>query len=514
MVNMLGKRNTFSHKRPIMILGCIAVLGLLEGARGQIVQIGPAELVYTYAQLQGIPSVSAHCRTTGGMNIDCQFWTMRTSPTISGPTPIQFIYAANGGIDIWNYTANPNDKFSDPLHSTYSKNPILTVKSDGTATDNVWVGGVKVLSADPLLTDGGRDNTVTWLRRRKVTTSSPLVAPCWPPPTNYYYDQPWIAAVYRDVATGDLLGFVHIETCIKGGEDGAYTIGLAYSKTNGKTWVYCGDIIKTANNISEGTDNITGIPYLVVNDKGTDYFYVYYCDYPSQCWCWCSNPGDPNYGRCDASGKRACVARAIKSDVLAKAKQIYGERLSSNNATPITSFYKYIGTGWDTHPATTRNVCGANIITYPLPRTQWIDLHSHAAYCTALKKYLLLVSNGVGNQGQFGTAGVPGILGLYASSDGITWKFLNVVDSSKTYSNTTTPSYIEKAQSFFVSMDVNPQGKPIASTDCDSVGSRFYIFTPYVNGGFDQQELWKHKITILPDMTPLNNYMLDDWKVK
>jgi hypothetical protein len=278
--------------------------------------------------------------------------------------------------------------------------------------------------------------------------------------------------------------------------DGPFTIGIAYSKNDGDSWVYCGDIVRTANNVIERTDNITGVPYCVVDG----WFYVFFCDYPETGWCASS--------RCPPEGKRPCVARARVREVLGKASAIYADRSKSALANPHLAaepFHKYVyvdETGtysaaptphmtWDSLSAApvkmnTRHV-GADIIANRPRNLAWIDLHSDAAFCAPLGKYLMTVSNGIGDKT------VPGTLVLYSSANGLDWNNPTMIDSAS------EPGYyVEKAHSFIVSLNVD------ASDDSHIVGKEFYIYTPYTYlSGADQswpevkQALYRHKVIII-----------------
>lgn len=522
--------------------GLLAFCGILAGVAGvnaQRIQIGRAQKVYTSSDLAYLSDTQHHTVTPNpntpsppyqkGFFFDEEFIPIRTSFSTTSAS-MRFIYSSgNGGIDVWDYTGTPNDAFIDPLgvHSataTHSSIPIVTVNDGKTAKDVLWIGGVALLGAAPPNTpaDQVRPNSVTTLRRAINLNKWPS---WWSPTFRFFYDRAWIGSAYRDPATNDLLGFVHIETSVASMNDGEYTIGIAYSlntngSINGKTWVYCGDIIKTKNHVSENTDNITGIPYLVVGG----YFYVYYCDFPNPNWCV--------NGTCPSSGRRACVARGNFSNVLARAKAIYQARVNRTvsatglitsvqpnvQSPPVEAFHKCTaitnGTpSWDDdNPATTEGEVGVDIFQNRLPNMEWVDFHSHAAYCKALNRYLLLVCNGDGYGSPNPSPYRPGTLVLYNSLDAVNWTSSQVVDAT----SPTSGPYIEKAMSFFASLDADQSGNPMASADCDTVGSQFYIFTPYMyygtyQGNYGQQkhELWKHKVTIVPDQTAKNQVLID-----
>jgi hypothetical protein len=180
---------------------------------------------------------------------------------------------------------------------------------------------------------------------------------------NPNYDYIWINNIYeRD--NGDLLAFCHIEKNVETDVAIQYAIGLVYSTNNGDYWTYCGEIIRP----QEDTDNIGGVPYLVVGD----YFYVYFNEKPLN------------------SGRRICVARANVNDVLNAAQ--YGEVIAWN---------KYDSGTWSQDGLTG---AGSNIIL----DINGYDVHSDAAYNRTLKRYMLTLQN-------------SGQLFLYISTDGINW---------------------------------------------------------------------------------------------
>lgn len=438
-----------------------------------------------------------------GLYIDAPLITLR----INNAT--KFIATNWKGIDVW---SNGNLlATSNPFNCDVTGNSKTGWK--GISLDTVWKGGVTTCYSnhDQLYSDP-RNNTVTTLRKD---------------PTGILYDFPWVPSVYKVAAedipannpnkiqAGDLLGFVHVETSIITANDGPYTIGIAYSKAsdNGEKWVYCGDIIKTSRNLktsAKNPDNITGIPYVVYKDAaGTKWFYTYYCDYPNTDWC-CGQDDvtSPN--------KRGCVARGNFANVLNKAAQIYKERTATpqNNNTSVEPFFKYVTLtnnkydsngltkGWDVSNATTMYHCGTEIITVrPFPDFKWIDFHSDAAYCKPLNKYMLTVSNGLGD--------LEGALMLYFSDNGIDWKDPQIVDQSVDNVN---HYFIEKPHSFFAAQNPND---PAVSDDCHTVGSQFYIYYVYTyhtrvsstdnraSGTITYQELYRKLITINPAVLPI-----------
>ncbi|MFD0716152.1 hypothetical protein [Paenibacillus sp. GCM10027626] len=143
-------------------------------------------------------------------------------------------------------------------------------------------------------------------------------------------DFPYVSInmIYKVPATGNLLGFLHMERWPAAGAagfDGA--IGLAISKDNGDSWTYCGEIVSHDRPFS--MDDISGHEigsgsYVIVNDGGTDYFYVYAFDFYE------------STGLQGISVSRASVASVVSA---------------AEAATPgVTAWNKYYNGGW-TEPA-------------------------------------------------------------------------------------------------------------------------------------------------------------------
>ena len=211
---------------------------------------------------------------------------------------------------------------------------------------------------------------------------------------------------------GDLLGFCHIEKYdFSNISYPEFAIGLIYSTNNGDDWTYGGEIIRPQTD----TENIGGVPYLVVGD----YFYVYFNERPI-------NSPDRITG----------LARANLNDVLNAA--------ASGN---VTSWKKFNSGTWIEDGLMG---VGSNIL--PVAGFPY-DVHSDAAYDRTLNKYMLTVQTH--NLGQ---------LLLYTSNDGINWKDQIVIDE-------TDDNNFIQAYSFFA-------GTENSTDDCREVGSEFYIFFP------------------------------------
>jgi len=202
---------------------------------------------------------------------------------------------------------------------------------------------------------------------------------------NGYYQETvqkgvWILGMYkRD--NGDLLAITHSETNYKVGDRTFdYAIGLGYSRDQGKSWTYCGEIILPAFRRT----NVGGGAYIIKDG----YLYVYYND----------------RGTVRSSKQGICVARAPFNEVLEKAE-----------VHQVSRWHKYRDGKWDVPGLS--DTPGTPVIPFKYGGE---DCHSDAAYCTASEKYLFTVQSQIGNK-----------LLLYASSNGVNWQFEVVVDSSE-----------------------------------------------------------------------------------
>jgi hypothetical protein len=332
---------------------------------------------------------------------------------------------------------------------------------------------------------------------------------------NCWLDEIWIPNVYKvqasdvpknnpsGIKAGDLLGLVHVETLDGPGTGvrAVYSMGLAYSSDAGLHWAYCGDIIRTGCNTGNGTNNIAGTPYIIYTDaQNTKWLYVYYNEFGDSGW---YNHNPRNF-KC---GKRQCVARDTLPDVLTKARYFWN---SASNINPtsdtihVPKFHKYKGftIGWSRTSAVNQDT-GAQIIppcpsvhvpfnTNGDPDSLLYDFDSDAAYCKALKKYLITVSNGpypgAGSQSPFGA------LMLYSSIDGVNWGNPIIVDTAS------LPGfYIEKAHSFFAALDTS------AADDCHEVGKQFYIYFPFTYWQATRtQDFFRRQISVGSDIVPIN----------
>lgn len=87
----------------------------------------------------------------------------------------------------------------------------------------------------------------------------------------------WIMSMYK-ISKDELLAFVHTESCydltkecIEG--EKLFTVGLGYSKDNGESWTFLGDIVRPYKyDRSTKRPNIGGIGYVVVGDEFQIFF--------------------------------------------------------------------------------------------------------------------------------------------------------------------------------------------------------------------------------------------------
>jgi hypothetical protein len=238
-----------------------------------------------------------------------------------------------------------------------------------------------------------------------------------------------------------LLGITHAElNSLKKGEtriDDAnqrYALGLGYSTDNGLHWTYCGEIVRPGDDRC----NIGGGAYIIRDE----YIYVYFNDTQAYTGKW--------------DGSRVqCVARARLADVLETASR-----------HKVTLWHKYRDGKWDTPGLSGK--AGSDIIPNITGRE---DMHVHAAYCIALKKYLMTVHA----QGKR-------MLFLLSSPDGLQWSKEAILDHAE--------QHCLQAYSTFVDFD-GP------SDDSHTVDGDFYITWPRLgSGGEHSSAVYQRRITI------------------
>lgn len=229
----------------------------------------------------------------------------------------------------------------------------------------------------------------------------------------------YLKNVYK-VSSNELLGFIHVEYVFQDGKNpypAYYSIALAYSNNNGRLWNFCGDIIRTFNISPDTRCNIGGAAY-IIKDK---YFYVFF------------NEVDAYFN------KYPCVARAPVSLVIEEARHgrvVNWEKYAGNEKWEIVACSKKPGLGFRIIPDSI------------LPN---IDMHSDAAYCSALKMYLIAVNS---NNNLY----------ILQSKDGIKWeKPIQIASWDKATNR--IPVY-----PYFASLGRD------SNDDCSIVGKEFSIF--------------------------------------
>ena len=255
---------------------------------------------------------------------------------------------------------------------------------------------------------------------------------------NGYYEEMetegiWILGIYQ-CENGDLLAITHSEVTEhsekQGDFDLLYSIGLGYSENDGATWTYCGEIVTPA----DPHTNVGGGAYIVKDD----YLYIYY------------NDTDPA-----PSNRHPAVARARLDDVL---------KMTAEHK--VGKWMKYNNGKWDAPGLS--DIAGSTI--FPL-ESGWEDLHSDAAYCTALGKYLLSVQTHLENQ-----------LLLFSSVDGVEWTKEAVVDVAGE----------KEMQPYSTFVDFDGP-----SDDCHIVDGDFYLYYPRKDFyNHDHDYMYRRHITI------------------
>jgi hypothetical protein len=245
----------------------------------------------------------------------------------------------------------------------------------------------------------------------------------------------WILGIYA-CPNGDLLGITHAELNMKNEagridrKNQRFALGLGYSTDGGASWTYCGEIVRPADD----RQNIGGGAYIVHDG----YLQVYYNDVIP------AKRGSPRK-------RLQCVARAKLDNVLEAAAR-----------STVTTWHKYSDGKWDIPGHS--GLPGEDIVPAPPGED---DLHSDAAYCTALDRYLLTV------QGR-------GKLHLFSSSDGLDWVHETQVDQ-------VTGKIVP--YSSFVDWD-GP------SIDCHTVDGDFYLYFPRKASDHNIDYLYRRKVTI------------------
>jgi hypothetical protein len=226
----------------------------------------------------------------------------------------------------------------------------------------------------------------------------------------------WIMSIYK-ISEKELLGFIHTESCYNldlpcREEWKLFTIGLGYSKDNGESWKFLGDIVRPYNyDQPDKNINVGGVGYVVIGDQ----FQIFFQDY------------DEN-GRPRAGTARANIVQVIEAARKGASFEWKKYRDGQWNEPGLTGLSDDILANLD---------FGNN-------------MHCKAAYAPSIDKYLLLTW---GNRN-----GKPELYVL-ASSDGLSWEVAETITDHNTSSRIMYP--------FFGSL---------YSDDVHEVGNEFNIY--------------------------------------
>lgn len=207
----------------------------------------------------------------------------------------------------------------------------------------------------------------------------------------------WLMGVYR-IGNNELLGFTHNESCYEqdkpcNSDTKYFSLGTGYSQDNGKSWQYCGDIIRTPQYGKDGDDNIKGVPYIL---KG-DYFYIYFWEFPQK---------DVFY---------PAVARARISEVIQAARK--GEKVE---------WMKFNNGAWDQDGFTGV----ASDIMSNMDKT--FNMHCKVSFVPSIEKYLMITYEN-GKENVF----------LLLSDDGLNWKVAETIMDHNTNDKASYPFIVD-----------------------------------------------------------------------
>jgi len=166
----------------------------------------------------------------------------------------------------------------------------------------------------------------------------------------------WIMSMYK-IAENELLAFVHTESCYdltKPCEEGEklFTVGLGYSKDNGESWTFLGDILRPYKyDRPTKRPNVGGVGYVIVGDE----FQIFFQDYNEE------------------GTRRAGTARANMKEVIDAARK--GKSFE----------WKKLKNGQFTEP-------GLTALSDDMLSNHKFDINMHckATYAPSINKYLLL----------------------------------------------------------------------------------------------------------------------------
>lgn len=194
----------------------------------------------------------------------------------------------------------------------------------------------------------------------------------------------WIMSMYK-ISKDELLAFVHTESCYDltkecKEDDKLFTVGLGYSKDNGVTWTFLGDIVRPYKYDRGGKrPNMGGVGYVIVGNE----FQIFFQEFN------------------DENKRSAGTARANMKDVIDAARK--GKSFE----------WKKLKNGKFTEP-------GLTAISDDMLSNHNFDINMHckATYAPSIDKYLLLTwSSYNGNQDLY----------LFASSDALHWELAETI---------------------------------------------------------------------------------------
>ena len=226
----------------------------------------------------------------------------------------------------------------------------------------------------------------------------------------------WIMSMYK-ISNNELLAFVHTESCYDLTnpcleEDKLFTVGLGYSKDNGESWTFLGDIVRPYKyDRPVKRPNVGGVAYVIVGDE----FQIFFQDYNEE------------------GTRRAGTARANMKQVIDAARN--GKSFE----------WKKLKDGKFTAP-------GLTAMSDDMLSNQKFDINMHckATYAPSIGNYLLLTwSSANGNPELY----------LFASSDAINWELAETISDYNTKKSIIYP--------FFGSL---------YSDDVHEVGNEFNIY--------------------------------------
>ncbi len=208
----------------------------------------------------------------------------------------------------------------------------------------------------------------------------------------------WIMSMYK-ISKNELLAFVHTESCYdltKECMEGEklFTIGLGYSKDNGESWTFLGDIVRPYKyDRATKRPNIGGVGYVIVGDE----FQIFFQEFD------------------DNEKRRAGTARANMKQVIDAARK--GKSFE----------WKKLKNGKFTEP-------GLTAISDDMLSNHNFDINMHckATYAPSIGKYLLLTWSSYNGNPE---------LYIFASSDALNWELAETISDRNTKSRIMYPFF-------------------------------------------------------------------------